>query len=212
MSVRSRSDSILLLTPLLPDIRATVNIMYGLRTSAARGQHDPGDQLPDRGISGGFLQGHSLARLYASDDAGAFLAGLIGGQPSVLAQGDPLRAAEGAGLHNVDLRARRVDPNAETRKVAVPEHGVLALDRQTVDNSFGEGDVLCSGHAMVPKKPSLRMAEPEHTVNVSKASDMKLEDIQAHQRRRCKPQDGSNCQTNILEYNELWHVCAQSRT
>ena len=78
-------------------------------------------QLPDRGISGGFLQGHSLARLYASDDAGGFLAGLIGGQPSVPAHGDPLRAAEGAGLHNVDLGARRVDPNAETRKVTVPE-------------------------------------------------------------------------------------------
>ena len=47
-------------------------------------------------------------------------------------------------------------------------------------------------------------------VSVSKASEMKLEDIQAHQ-RRCKPQDGSNCQTNMLGYNELWHLCAQSR-
>jgi len=39
-----------------------------------------------------------------------------------------------------------MDPDAESGKVTVPEHGVLVIDRQTVDNAFREAKVLGFGH------------------------------------------------------------------
>ena len=63
--------------------------------------------------------------------------------------GDTLRASEGSGLDHVDPSARRVDPDAESRQVTVPEHGVLVIDRKTVHNAFRQGKVLKFRHAMV---------------------------------------------------------------
>ena len=47
---------------------------------------------------------------------------------------------------DVDLGTRRVDPDAESRQVAIPEHGVLVIDRKTIHNAFGEGEVLKFRH------------------------------------------------------------------
>ena len=67
----------------------------------------------------------------------------------MLAKADALRAAEGAGLDDEDLLARGVDADAEAGKVAVPEDGVLAVDREAVHGTLGEGAVLAFRHGAV---------------------------------------------------------------
>ena len=67
----------------------------------------------------------------------------------MLAEGHALRAAEGAGLDDEDLLARGVDPDAEAEQVAVPEDGVLAIDRETVNDALGEGADLALRHGVV---------------------------------------------------------------
>ena len=70
----------------------------------------------------------------------------------MLAEGDPLRAAEGAGLDDEDLLARGVDADAESGKVAIPEDGILAIDGEGVDGTFGQGSVLALRHVGPPGK------------------------------------------------------------
>ena len=72
-------------------------------------------EVGDGGVAGRLGRDRRLARLDADDDLGGFLAGLIGGERvAVLAEGDPLRTAERAGLDDEDLPAGRVDAQAET--------------------------------------------------------------------------------------------------
>ena len=67
---------------------------------------------------------------------------------------DALRAPAATRLHHVDLGTGRVDAKAESGKLAIPEDGVLVIDRETVDDPFGEraitavageADLLVSG-------------------------------------------------------------------
>lgn len=60
-----------------------------------------------------------------------------------------LRASEGAGLDDVELAAVGIDADAEAGEVAIPEDGVLAVDRETVHDSLGEGVALGPGHGGV---------------------------------------------------------------
>ena len=100
------------------------------------------------GRRGGRLRlDRGLAELDARDDLGGLLAGLGGGDGvAVLADGDALRTAEGAGLDDVELAAVGIDADPEAGEVVVPEDGVLAVDRETVHDSLGEGVPLGPGH------------------------------------------------------------------
>ena len=69
------------------------------------------------------------SRLDAGDDRRRAPARLVGGDDPVPAEGDPPRAVRPPALHDIDLRARGLDPHPETGQVPVPEHGVL-LDGQ----------------------------------------------------------------------------------
>ena len=62
------------------------------------------------------------------------------------ADGDPRRFALGAGLDDIDLRARRVDTHPEAGQLPIPEYGVLALRREPIDGALGDGPVLQPRH------------------------------------------------------------------
>ena len=73
---------------------------------------------------------------------------MIDGETGVAmgAEADAPGAAEGAGLDDENLLAGGVHSNSEAEEVAVPEDGVLAVDRETVHGAFGESAVLAFGH------------------------------------------------------------------
>ena len=64
--------------------------------------------------------------------------------------GDPLRPAGATRLDDVDLGARGVDAQTESGKLQVAENGVLVIDRETVDDPFGEGAIWARVHRFVP--------------------------------------------------------------
>ena len=101
-------------------------------------------EVGDGRVGSRFGRNGRLSDLDACDDCGGLLAGVIGGEVGVamLAEADALRAAEGTGLDDEDLLAGWVDADAEAGKVAVPEDGVLAVDREAVHGTLGEGAVL----------------------------------------------------------------------
>ena len=67
--------------------------------------------------------------------------------------GRALGASGATSLHDVDLGTGRVDAQAETGKLPIPEDGVLVIDRETVDDPFGERAILVCGHRLVPAHP-----------------------------------------------------------
>ena len=105
-------------------------------------------EVGDGRVGRGLRRNGRLSGLDARDDVGGLLAGLVDGEVGVamLAEADALGAAEGAGLDDEDLLARGIYSDAEARKVIIPEDGVLAVDRETVHGSLGEGAVLAFGH------------------------------------------------------------------
>lgn len=67
---------------------------------------------------------------------------------------------------------RKVDPDAKSGEVSVPEHGVLVIDRETVDNVFGGGEMLVFRHLVILlEEQGLRLEEMKQTVSVSKATE-----------------------------------------
>ena len=87
--------------------------------------------------SGGAATGSSPL-LDAVDDGDRLFARLLGGELAMPAEGYALRSAGPAALDNIDLAPGRVDPDPEPRECAIPEDGILTLDSQPVDGSFGE--------------------------------------------------------------------------
>ena len=70
----------------------------------------------------------------------------------------------------------RVDPDAESLHVAIPEHRVIAIHRRTVDNTFGEGEVL--GFVTLENLLGAVFYGPK-SKGVPKASEMKPKDTHA---------------------------------
>ena len=89
-----------------------------------------------------------LACLDARDDPFRVLAGMVDEVlRAVPTQRHALRAPEGICLDDEHLGAGRIDANAEPREVAVPEHRVLAIDREAVHHALAEGAELTLCHA-----------------------------------------------------------------
>ena len=89
-----------------------------------------------------------LACLDARDDPFRVLAGMVDEVfRTVPTQRHALRAPEGICLDDEHLGARGIDADAEPREVAVPEHRVLAIDREAVHHALVEGAVLTLCHA-----------------------------------------------------------------
>ena len=105
-------------------------------------------QVGDGRVGRGLGRNRRLSGLDARDDVGGLLPGVVDGEVGVAMgpEADALRAAEGSRLDDEDLLARGVDSNPGAWKVAIPEDGVLAVDRETVHGALGEGAVLAFGH------------------------------------------------------------------
>ena len=97
---------------------------------------------------GEFGRRHRLQALFdAVDDDRRLLPGLLGGNLAVAADAHPLRPSRPAGLHDVDLSPRGVDPHPEAGKIAVPEDRVLVHHGERVDGAFGESRHIFPRHA-----------------------------------------------------------------
>ena len=83
-----------------------------------------------------------LTLLDSGDDFGGVLAGYLCRDVAMRSEGHALGTPEGAGLDDEDLLAARVDSDAKTRKIAIPEDGVLPVDGEPVHDPFGESAVL----------------------------------------------------------------------
>ena len=114
-----------------------------------------------RGVAvepGGERQGHRvLARPDARDDERRPLTGLVGIEHAVAADRDPLRqpvARPLPDLGDVELAARRIDPDPEAGEGPIPEHRV-ALDLESRHDAVGEG-LLVNCHGCSPHAASAR--------------------------------------------------------
>ena len=85
--------------------------------------------------------------LEAGDHEGGAPPGPGGRDHPVPADGDPLRPAFAPGLDDVDLGPRRIDPDPEPEKLAVPEDGVPVLDEEGFDGAIGDLPSAELGHA-----------------------------------------------------------------
>ena len=83
-----------------------------------------------------------LALLDAVDNTGRLLARLVGGKFAVLAKRHPLGAARPPTLDDVDLPPGGIDPHSEARQVMIPEDGVFALNREQIDDAFGNRQIV----------------------------------------------------------------------
>ena len=102
----------------------------------------------DGRVGRGFGRNRRLPGLDARDDVGGLLAGVVDGEAGVAmpTEADALGAAEGTRLDDEDLLARGIYSNPEAGKVVIPEDGVLAVDREAVHGTLGEGAELAFGH------------------------------------------------------------------
>ncbi len=62
-------------------------------------------------------------------------------------------------------------------------------------------------HSFTERKPYGSGDKP-HTVSVSKANELKSEDIKAHERRGCKRHEDQRLKHNLLKLWDLSHLCA----
>ena len=113
-----------------PDLLPTVHLHMALHVALRQPRH--------RELGLGRRRERLQPPLDAVDDPSGPLAGLVGHQLSVAPERDTLRPVRAARLHDEDLSARGMDPEAEALEVAVPEHGVLAGDGEGVDGALGE--------------------------------------------------------------------------
>ena len=97
--------------------------------------------LGDGGAGVGWGCTIGVRRLIAGLDVGDDLCGptpcLLGGQYPVAPEGDAPGRPGRAGLHEVDLRPRGIDPHAEARELAVPEERLASGDRERLDGAAG---------------------------------------------------------------------------
>ena len=106
-----------------------------IRRAVPRGSPFPGS----RGVHGPSRSRNLrlLSLLDADDDLSRPAPRLVGRNQPVTAQREPSRSAARAGLHDVDLGARRIDSHAETLEFRVPVNGLPVLDRESVDGARG---------------------------------------------------------------------------
>ena len=91
-----------------------------------------------------------LAAFDTVNDNSRLPARLIGGKLAVPAERHPLRTAQPPALHNVDLSAGGIDPDPKAGQIVIPEHGILALDREQIDGAFGDRQIVSFGHGRLP--------------------------------------------------------------
>ena len=96
-----------------------------------------------------------LALLDSGNDRSGVLAGCLRSERGIPADRYAVRPTERPGLDDEDLLAGRIDSDAESCKIAVPEDGILAIDGQAVHDTFGESAELGLRHGAV-----LREADP----------------------------------------------------
>ena len=102
------------------------------------------------GRDGRRLGRHRRLSLHDSgDDRRGILAGQLGRELGIRAERHALRPPQGAGLGDEDLLAGRVDANAESGKIAIPEDGVLAVDGEALQEPFGKSAILGLRHGAV---------------------------------------------------------------
>ena len=86
----------------------------------------------------------------------------------------------------MSLYSGGVDAQTKAGKLPVPEHRVLVIDRETVDDTFGERAILACGHILVLARPNgyldrkIVADATLLTVSVTKAGELKPGRIGAH--------------------------------
>ena len=134
-----------------------------------------------------------LALLDAVDNTGRLLARLVGGKFAVLAKRHSLRAARPPALHDVYLPPGGIDPHSEARQVMIPEDGVLALNREQIDSTFGNRQIVSFGHGYLA-----RLICVSKSVIISTSTDIKSGRIGAHTRR-----DVNGHKEAYIDHNQL---------
>ena len=103
-----------------------------------------------RGRSGGcrLLEYGILAPLDAVDDLCRLAPALLDRLALARAQGHALEAGRSPRLDDIGLAAGGVDPHTEAGQVAVPEDGILAVDRQSVDDALAQSECASPRHSL----------------------------------------------------------------
>ena len=87
------------------------------------------------------------ALLDAVDGQRRLASGVVRCQIAVAAQREALRPpGQSPGLHAPHLAARGIHPDAEARKVPVPDHDVARFHGERIDGALGKLDGLARGH------------------------------------------------------------------
>ena len=87
-----------------------------------------------------------LATLDAIDSDSRLLSRPLRGDISMPPDGHALQPVQSPALDHIHFSARRIDPHAKTGEIMVPEDGVLVLDGERVDSTFGNSQIASSGH------------------------------------------------------------------
>ena len=114
-------------------------------------EHGDGDRRPEFAIRSRPSGQRIFSRLEAGDDERRPPAGLSGGEHPVPGHRDSSRPASRSGLDDIDLGPRRIDPDPEPEKLAVPEDGVPVRDGKALDRASGDAQ---AGHVPAPRRVS----------------------------------------------------------
>ena len=97
----------------------------------------------------GFRLDKRFTGLDANDELHGRLAGLLGRDVAVAADGRAPGPAAEAGLDDVHFTPRWINANPEAGQVPVPHHGILVVDCEAVHDALGELVIMALGHIVL---------------------------------------------------------------